>query len=284
MGLFDKVKNLFTEEVEVEEENYVKPIKREKPIEVEQIRSEPVVSEVKLNLEDSPKIAESPVITREERPRMPVYFDDKAFEDLKGFEADRKDDVRKNNRETKFNKKIKNDNLYKGNNKDEIVTKKIFKPSPIISPVYGVLDKNYKKDDVKSKPNRRETVKITPTIDDVRAKAYGSLEDDLENTLFTSGTLTLDEKEIQRNLDESKDFLKDDKDLETTDLSRELELQRQKIDEINEYIKNNSVSKKKEKVDLKPELDLDSSLEENEGVESELFDLIDSMYEKRDEE
>lgn len=29
--------------------------------------------------------------------------------------------------------------------------KKVFKPSPIISPVYGVLDKNYHKEDIVTK-------------------------------------------------------------------------------------------------------------------------------------
>ncbi len=50
-----------------------------------------------------------------------------------------------------------------------------FKPSPIISPIYGVLDKNYKKEDVKEKRDvhissySRENV----SVDDVRNKAYG---------------------------------------------------------------------------------------------------------------
>ena len=35
-------------------------------------------------------------------------------------------------------------------------TKRIFKPTPIISPVYGVLDKNYKKDEITSKKKSYE--------------------------------------------------------------------------------------------------------------------------------
>lgn len=278
MGLFDKVKNLFTEEVEVDEEP-IKPMKRERI--VEEIKEEKPVIESRKIVEEKPVVTESPILTREERPsvRMPVYFDDNAFSDLKGFEPEKKEEPRRQNRDLKFNtKKNRNENLYKGNNKEEISTKKIFKPSPIISPVYGVLDKNYKKDDVKTKI-RKEPVKITPTIDDIRAKAYGSLEEDLENTLFTSGTLSLDPKEItkEEKIDYLEEDLKQDKELEVdaNDLTRELELQRQKIDEINEYIKNNSVTKKKEE----PQEEV-----VKEGVESELFDLIDSMYEKRDEE
>ncbi len=268
MGLIDKVKNLFTEEV-IEEEPFMKPIKREKVKE-----EEPVKEVIKEPIKEEVKKIEPPVMTREEKTRTPVYFDDNAFSDLKGFENEKKEEP-KRVREVKVIKRTKNENSYKGNTKEEIPAKKIFKPSPIISPVYGVLDKNYKKDDVKTKV-RKEKVKITPTIDDVRAKAYGPNDDDLDNTLFTSGTLSLDAKEIKK--EEKKESFKDmklDKEIDNADLTKELELQRQKIDEINEYIKNNSVVKKKEPVINK---------EEDEDVGNELFDLIDSMYEKRDEE
>ena len=276
MGLIDKVKNLFTEEVEVEEETYTKPPKREKIKEVEKVYEEPVVQQPtpKPIVEEKPAISESPVLSREERPRMPVYFDDNAFSDLKGFEEEKKEEpIKRPNRELKFNRKNKNENLYKGNNKEEPIAKKIFKPSPIISPVYGVLDKNYKKDDVKTKQSRKEPVRITPTIDDVRAKAYGSLEEDLDDTLFTGNTLDL-EKKSETKTTKPKEVEKEIESVDNTDLTKELELQRQKIDEINQYIKSNSVVKKKEE----PEVEM-----EEEGVENELFDLIDSMYEKRDE-
>ena len=187
MGLLDKVKNLFTEEVEVEEEEpFMKPMKRERSKEVVEPVKE-VVPERKREVEEVKKV-EPKITTREERPKMPMYFDDTAFSDLKGFEQEKKEEPKKV-REVKIPRKPKNENSFKGNTKEEPPVKKIFKPSPIISPVYGVLDKNYKKDDVKTKV-RKERVKITPTIDDVRAKAYGQNDEDLENTLFTSGTLT----------------------------------------------------------------------------------------------
>lgn len=58
-------------------------------------------------------------------------------------------------------------------NKDE---KSYFKPSPIISPIYGILDKNYKKEDVVSKKEIRITTNYSRTnlnVDDIRNKAYG---------------------------------------------------------------------------------------------------------------
>ena len=51
-----------------------------------------------------------------------------------------------------------------------------FKPSPIISPIYGILDKNYKKEDVVTKKEVRITSNYTRrnmNVDDIRNKAYG---------------------------------------------------------------------------------------------------------------
>lgn len=54
--------------------------------------------------------------------------------------------------------------------------KSYFKPSPIISPIYGILDKNYKKEDVVSKKEIRITTNYSRSnvnVDDIRNKAYG---------------------------------------------------------------------------------------------------------------
>ncbi len=62
------------------------------------------------------------------------------------------------------------------------VEKKGFQPSPIISPIYGVLDKNYKKEEIVAKKEVRLTSHYSRgklDLDDVRKKAYGTLEDDL---------------------------------------------------------------------------------------------------------
>lgn len=80
--------------------------------------------------------------------------------------------------------------------------KKPFTPSPVISPVYGILDKNYTKDDIVDKkdgmkrekvikPIKREEIKVEKKeksntrvdIDSVRRKAYGDIEE-LEKNLY----------------------------------------------------------------------------------------------------
>ena len=62
---------------------------------------------------------------------------------------------------------------YGSENRDD---KGLFRPSPIISPIYGILDKNYKKEDVVSKKEIRITSSYARTnlnVDDIRNKAYG---------------------------------------------------------------------------------------------------------------
>lgn len=59
---------------------------------------------------------------------------------------------------------------------DKKEEKTYFKPSPIISPIYGILDKNYKKEDVVQKKEIRLTTNYTRSnvsVDDIRNKAYG---------------------------------------------------------------------------------------------------------------
>ena len=174
MGLMDKFKNLFTEEVEE-----VKPIKKEvrhveiaSPKRSEIKRPEPVVEE--------DNISDSTVITREEKFVFPVYFDDKDFDDL---EKPKKVEEKK---EVKEPKPI----AYKrAKIQTEVEEKRVFKPSPIISPVYGILDKNYRKDDIVTKtPKRNDYRRVSGkvTVDDIRDKAFGTLEDDLKNSLLNT--------------------------------------------------------------------------------------------------
>ena len=63
---------------------------------------------------------------------------------------------------------------------------KTFKPTPVISPVYGVLDKNYTKDEVRvSDEKNYELQRPSRKVDfeTVRNKAFGSLTDYIRNNL-----------------------------------------------------------------------------------------------------
>ena len=61
--------------------------------------------------------------------------------------------------------------------------RKVFKPSPIISPIYGILDKNYRKEEVVTKRETRISGSYgKPDLDSVRNKAFASYDEDKEVT------------------------------------------------------------------------------------------------------
>lgn len=336
MGILDKMKNLFTEEVDepiekkepkkVEVKKEVKKeakkeinkeIKREKPI-VEQKRE---IQKQERKIEIAParketamlyekEIEEEPVVKREKT--LPLYFSDEDFNDLPPKKE--KPVVREFYREKKKEEKVEE--------------KKYFKPSPIISPVYGILDKNYKKDDITTKEADRSYDPANLTVDDIRNKAYGTLEDDLERNLIKETVIEekesaidifdeLKETELKKDIKEevheveSKEVeeIKNEKlEEEAEELTRQIALQRKQIEEINEKLKTN-IQPEKEHItsrkidnileeldeieelipDKTKETELDvNTKEENEDnndkvKESDLLNLIDSMYEARDE-
>lgn len=258
MGFLEKVKNMFTEEVEET------PIKKE-VMQVEIPAPTPTVEEPKKTV-----VAESEVLVKEEKPQAPVFFDDK---DFASFER----------KEEKKPKPKKLEEKYKGKEEE----KKVFRPTPIISPVYGVLDKNYRKDDITPKKNRpiiTEYDNSHLTIDDVRRKAYGTLEDDLEviipsddyeiteeNGIINDEVETLDDGLV--DLDYQPRFAKKDDVIENieenkNDLFEEIESKEEPLsdEEMFEELQE-------EKDETKEEL-----------TDSDLFNLIDSMYDKKDGE
>lgn len=209
MGLMNKLRDMFTEEVEVPDEE---PIKKE-------------VIQVEIPAPQQKEEQVSEPVKKEEKPQ-PIFFDDN---DFAGLESPKK-----------VEKVSKKSAIFEKPKKPEVKReeKKIFKPTPIISPVYGVLDKNYHKEDIRQKNNSSITAYYNHkdvSIDDIRKKAYGTLEDDLEITLFGEP--------------------------EKVDVPEENE-----IDMFDELLDNKTV---------KPEI--------SDADDSDLFNLIDSMYEKEDD-
>ena len=283
MKFMDKVKNFFTEEVDEE----VEPIKKE-VIQVEIPAPEEREQTSHVTLSSKKPTIESPKV--EEKKAAPIYFDDKDFEDLekndkKLEEKSRVSRAKKETYRSSFLKKEEPE--IEGYNGKEKRREK-FKPSPIISPVYGVLDKNYSKDDIVSKSDTKRvhyTVKSSEvTIDDVRKKAYGTLEDDLEKNLFE------DFKE-----EVVEDSLADDLNL-TDDDAVVLEVDDKKDEGIDDFINEGKESddyfsdEEIESIsgasdDKTVDEKLESISNNDEDIDdNDLFNLIDSMYEKKEDE
>lgn len=281
MGFLDKVKNLFTEEVDEPIVKKEEPKKHEQRREIQTqertVEIAPARRETTALLEEEVGVEEVIPQKKEEKP-LSIYFSDEDFADLEKPKAVE---------EKKEVKEFKD--LYSGRKEEtKKEDKKSFKPSPIISPVYGILDKNYKKDDITTKENTTQTYKSDKvTVDDIRNKAYGVLEDELESNLLGS-PIIVENKEEDTNLDifeeletresrsSKKDLLREDLTVEKTDLSAELEKQKQQIEEINEIIKN-TISPDKEKVTSRK---IDNILEELDEIE----ELIPAKEENNIEE
>ena len=245
MGFLDKVKNLFTEEIEDA------PIKKE-VIQVEIPAPKPSVTpEVKQD-----HVTESEILVKEEKPQAPVFFDDKDFANLEKKEV---------------KKAPKLEERYKVKEEE----KKIFKPTPIISPVYGVLDKNYHKEDITSKKQTHSTISYyerdSVTIDDVRRKAFGTLEDDLETIIPGNDYEIVEEKSLELDTEVRDGIMDDlmDPDYEPRFAAHEEE---------------DLVERIPEDADMFEEIHQEFEKEDDNLTESDLFNLIDSMYEKKEDE
>lgn len=183
--------------------------------------------------------------------------------------------------------------LYQGSKRKE-ETKK-FKPSPIISPIYGLLDKEGNKIKNDSKKNEKNKYNDEMSLDVVRKKAYGSLDKELEDTMKRLSKKTIEEaekdmeqeeKELSRTKEKArkvnaqkpvvihKEDKEDDDDMILPNVNfKEIDVDKERVKELKkDLLKEKEVSK-----------DLDDD-DDDDTKEQDLFNLIDSMYQKEGSE
>lgn len=253
MGFFDKVKNMFTEEVE--DEVKVEQIKQE-------VRHIPIKSP---NIEIEDEFEEKEIVERFKPEKIekekPVFFDDDVFNDLK--EEKRVD-------EEKI-ELYERPSLYKERDrelKEEKNEEPKFRPTPIISPVYGVLDKNYHKEDIVSRREEKmeHIEEKDDVIDSIRNKAYGTLEDELENTLFGQNSILFKKEEQIEEKEIDSDLLDDLTDDISKELDELLSKKSKHIDKLNKEIKE----------DILDDLTLET-VEENDEIEEIKEDNVEDL-------
>lgn len=205
----------------------------------------------------------------------------------------------------KANRNINRDLLTKTlDKKDE---KKVFTPSPIISPVYGVLNENYKKEDIVSRNEKKEKNSYNALdLDSVRRKAYGTLEDDIEDALvykepiiendaymddegISIDDLLVDnsvENEMEINMpvleeeNTGNDLLDDLAEL--NEIPEEIDFENEEITEEEKNTEDQNI--KEESNEKKVKTNENEKKANDNSSEEDLFDLIDSLYEGKDEE
>lgn len=297
MGLLNKLKNVLFEDVEIEVpveeqpkklEKTERTIKKERPISVEEplkMAPRPMKTDFKNDVFEPPIPDNRELFKAEKKFDFPAVDDDE-FDDILPKEPETKpksmginilDHERPNlKRNVKPEKKVeKNEqkSAYQPHKREDSAPK--FKPSPVISPVYGVLDKNYHKEDiiVAKKPEKKAF-----NVDVVRKKAFGTLQEDIEKTLakpidefYEEKPLPVKKKEVVKNDEKMIEDLLEETAFDTIDVSKDKMLP-PKINKTNE--KEVEISKKETLGEEQKE----------DTLESDLFDLIDSMYENREDE
>ena len=209
MKFMDKLKDLYTDEEEVIETKEI-----EVPKEEEKVHKLPTFMRNKLEEEQKREEIkkEKEIKTEREVPITPLADREIVKTRSNSFsfpiDIDEPEEVRRpvyNNRNVNVLDAEKTvSSLY--TKKDEPKPKR-FKPTPVISPVYGVLDKNYTKDEVKlqnedSYEIQRPSRKVD--FETVRNKAFGTLTDDIKNNLCENCEL-YQEVKITKHADKKKD-------------------------------------------------------------------------------
>lgn len=215
MKLIDKLKDLFTDEEEVietkeieldseeKEEEHKLPTFMRNKIEQEEKREE-IRKQREISSDNDDIISDREVVkTRSSNFSFPIDIDEEPVP--RGFASQPV-----YNNEPTYNSYSGNKNVLEKEKKvSDLYTKKEepkpkkFKPTPVISPVYGVLDKNYTKDEVKLQDEdsyeiKRPSRKVD--FETVRNKAFGSLTDDIRNNLCENCELYKEVK-ITKNAD-----------------------------------------------------------------------------------
>lgn len=302
MGLFGKIKNIFYDEEivdvpeepksvekpkieEVKVEKKVEPIKRETPI----INTTPTYSEREIFTRETTNTFKFPMLDEEEV--KPARTRVNALESAR---------MEKKKEETEKARTDKYKDLFKENTTTSSKPDRIFKPSPVISPVYGVLDKNYTREEIIERQENitRTTNPKDMNYDAVRRKAYGTLEDELESTLSKLSEPEIHEKvekpvtkEEEKSIEDLLNEIEGNRNMSIGDIEEKIkdkmEEEEQESISDDEFLKEFMArTSKKEEETIKEEkaTTKEEDVDADKTLEHDLFNLIDSMYEDKEGE
>ena len=301
MGLFGKIKNIFYDEEivdvpeepksvekpkieEVKVEKKVEPIKRETPV----INTTPTYSEREIFTRETTNTFKFPMLDEEEV--KPVRTRVNALESAR---------MEKKKEESEKARTDKYKDLFKENNTSSSKPERVFKPSPVISPVYGVLDKNYTREEIIERQENitRTTNPKDMNYDAVRRKAYGTLEDELENTLSKLSEPDIHEevekpvtKEEEKSIEDLLNEIEGNRNMSIGDIEEKIKDKMEEEESISddEFLKEfMSRTSKKEEETIKEEKEStpkEEDVDADKTLEHDLFNLIDSMYEDKEGE
>ena len=373
MGLMDKFKNLFTDEeiieededeveikeVKKEEKNKLPTFMREKIEKEEKNKQQKNIKDEDIEIEKEIKIEkisndeemEDEIVKETPTFKFPIEFTEN---DIAETRVSRQAMHSKNKEQAMITpkriekeiktphqipqkKELKVSEIYKDKKEEKKNDSKKFRATPIISPIYGIVDKNYDPEEIESsKGHNLADTRPSKNVDfdSVRKKAYGSLSDEMkenlicENCEYLKGAKeckrknkTTDELyyEDERNtqLEEYENITLDEATENYYDYGVEYQKKSQNYYEPNEeesyYLDDNEtekndikitnsleepeekVKRNKEIPPVKSSINLLSTLKKSMGdteeekpkkdldLTDDLFNLIDSMYDERND-
>lgn len=293
MKLLEKLKNTFFEEeyVEVEEPEKKEVVARK--IEPKEIKKEEKESVVSNEINNDVKVeqvvqnySDSNLITNENK--VPYFEDDDFLDDnVVNKHEEKPKKIYGENADELYKSIDLSTNINSGAYSNH--TKETFKPTPIISPIYGILDKNYKKEEVidkKDKPSSYVSRK-NADLDAIRRKAYGDLNplEEISNTKEDSNS---DNNSNNSNNNILYDMMSDnskpvvdqvtlaDAEEYFNDLGLEYNIDYKDDRYEKSTGRRQNYNYQDKNKNSEKTTDDDANLEDN------LFDLIDSMYEDGD--
>ena len=294
MGLLNKIKGILFEEVEEDEVVSTPKSEEKKPI-AEKIEPQRKVEEP---VEKSvPKVTAPVKETKTENLNerdlfksdniSPFFeFDEEEFSNMSRVQKPKTTNVMEYERKKRVEKRYDMGNFSKIE-RTEVVEKKKFKPSPIISPVYGILNEDYKPEDIKSKTDN--VVNTGLDFNSVRKKAFGEETLGEPEATYYEESVTVkvkeNEEEKQQKVKTIDELLEDTSDV-TIDVDEKNSVEDKNNKEAtNEVADYERIDKDLEEVTAKRDANKTEmrKVEDDDTLENDLFDLIDSMYDNREE-
>lgn len=294
MGLLNKIKGILFEEVEEDEVVSTPKSEEKKPI-AEKIEPQRKVEEpVEKSVQKvTAPVKETKTENLNERDLFksdnisPFFdFDEEEFSNMSRVQKPKTTNVMEYERKKRVEKRYDMANFSKIE-RTEVVEKKKFKPSPIISPVYGILNEDYKPEDIKSKTDN--VVNTGLDFNSVRKKAFGEETLGEPEATYYEESVTVkvkeNEEEKQQKVKTIDELLEDTSDV-TIDVDEKNSVEdknnKEATDEVADYER---IDKDLEEVTAKCDVNKTEmkKVEDDDTLENDLFDLIDSMYDNREE-
>lgn len=295
MSLVKKLKDILFEE----EEELTEPIKVREEIKKDEpkiVKIEPKKEERREAVSETPKAVTSErELFRSENTFQFPDFDEEEFKSNMAKPVTNNQEIKSRANVLEYERKKTIEKRtdygrYERVETREYSERKKFKPSPIISPVYGILNQDYKADDIVKKNDNDISIDIEtvrrkafepkkqeelsrPSIKTETVSAVSSLDDDASEPVVTFFE-EKDKIKLKGNNDENFKSIDDLLESAADEINLEDTLEIPKtnnLDAIEEELEKLDVTPKEEHDDLDDTLDND------------LFELIDSMYDEREE-